>query len=143
MHNQINQVADNMYRIRPTKETLEVKDTQSAEVMADQIKRRFSKSFLDLLILKLIAARPTWGYNIIKRTETEYGVRLRHGALYPTLIDLEHKGLVKSRRELQKGRARKVYEITSSGIQLLEAYYTFIKGHLSEATDRESLGELT
>jgi PadR family transcriptional regulator PadR len=117
-----------------------MKNSQSAEVLADQIKRRFSKSFLDVLILKLIAAGPTWGYNIIKKTETEYGVRLRHGALYPTLNDLEQKGLVKSRRELQKGRGRKVYEITSSGSQFLEVYYAFIKGHLASATDQKHAG---
>jgi DNA-binding PadR family transcriptional regulator len=120
-----------------------MKNSQSAEVLADQLKRRFSKSFLDVLILQLIDAGPTWGYNIIKETETEYGVRLRHGALYPTLNDLERKGLVKSRRELQKGRARKIYEITSSGSQLLEAYYAFIKRHLSSATDREEHWEKT
>ena len=120
-----------------------MKNTQSAENLTDQIKRRFSKSFLDILLLQLIKAGPTWGYEIIKKTEMQYQVKLRHGALYPMLKELESRGLVKSRRELQKGRARKVYEMTSSGNQLLETYYAFIKGQLSNATDGEAHGELT
>lgn len=107
-----------------------MKTTQSAENLADQIKRRFSKSFLDILILQQIKAGPTWGYEIIKKTETQYQVKLRHGALYPMLNALESRGLVTSRRELQKGRARKVYEITESGNQQLEAYYNFMKQHV-------------
>jgi len=107
-----------------------MKTTQSAENLADQIKRRFSKSFLDILILQQIKAGPTWGYEIIKKTETQYQVKLRHGALYPMLNALESRGLVTSRRELQKGRARKVYEITESGNQHLEAYYSFMNQHV-------------
>jgi len=105
-------------------------NTQSAESPTDLIRRRFSKSFLDILLLQLIKAGPTWGYEIIKRTEMQYQVKLRHGALYPMLKELESKGLVTSRRELQKGRARKVYEITEDGDQHLEAYYNFVKQNL-------------
>jgi PadR family transcriptional regulator PadR len=101
--------------------------TQSAESPTDLIRRRFSKSFLDILLLQLIKAGPTWGYEIIKKTEIQYQVKLRHGALYPMLNELESKGLVTSRRELQKGRARKVYEITESGNRHLETYYSFVK----------------
>jgi DNA-binding PadR family transcriptional regulator len=105
-------------------------NNQSAEVLTDQIKRRFSKSFLDILLLQQIKAGPTWGYEIIKKTEAQYQVKLRHGALYPMLNELESKGLVKSRRELQKGRARKIYEITKDGNRHLEAYYDFIMQHV-------------
>ena len=107
-----------------------MKNTQSAENLADQIKRRFSKSFLDILILQQIQAGPTWGYEIIKKTEAQYQVKLRHGALYPMLNALESRRLVRSRRELQKGRARKVYEITENGNRHLEAYYSFMKQHV-------------
>ncbi len=107
-----------------------MRNIQSAESLADQIKRRFSKSFLDILLLQQIKAGPTWGYEIIKKTEAQYQVKLRHGALYPMLNKLESKGLVKSRRELQKGRARKIYEITKDGNRHLEAYNDFIKQHV-------------
>jgi len=102
----------------------------------DQIGRRFAKSFLDILILQLVKGTPTWGYDIIKRTENQYKVKLRHGALYPMLNELEAKGLLKSRRELQKGRARKVYEITEDGTQLLEAYNDFMNTYLPKQPAR-------
>jgi DNA-binding PadR family transcriptional regulator len=111
-----------------------MESTQSAEGLTDQIGRRFVKSFLDILILQLVALGPTWGYDIIKKTETQYKVKLRHGALYPMLNLLEAKRLVKSRRELWKGRARKVYEMTDDGAQVLEAYHDFIRQHLSKKT---------
>ncbi len=111
-----------------------MKTDQSAEVLLDQMKRRFTKSFLDIVLLQMIKEGPTWGYDIIKKTETQYKVKLRHSALYPMLNELEAKGLAKSRRELQKGRIRKVYEITAGGTRLLTAYYDFIKQHLPDKT---------
>jgi len=63
-----------------------------------------------------------WGYRIIRYVEEEYGVSIRHGALYPLLNDLEKKDFLRSKKEVKGGRVRKVYEITSRGIQLLDAY---------------------
>ena len=102
-----------------------MQDNKSADVLTDEIRRRFAKSFLDILILQQVQSKPAWGYNIIKKTEVQYGVKLRHGALYPLLNKLEARGLLKSRRELQKGRTRKIYEITEQGKQLLNSYYAF------------------
>jgi len=111
-----------------------MENLESAEVYTYQIKRRFVKSFLDMLILRLVQAKPTWGYDIIKETESTYKVKLRHGALYPMLNKLEAKGLVKSRKELQKGRMRKIYEITGKGRQILLAYYDSLREQLPKET---------
>ena len=113
-----------------------MKNEKSVNVLVDEIWRRFAKSFLDILILRLVDTEATWGYDIIKKTETQYRIKLRHGALYPMLNELEAKGLVKSKRELHKGRTRKIYEITKDGTQLLGAYYDFIKEHLPNQTSR-------
>jgi len=109
-----------------------MKEDKSDTTLIGEFKRRFAKSFLDILILQLVESEATWGYVIIKRTEEQYKVKLRHGALYPMLNRLETIGLVKSRRELQKGRVRKIYEITPSGRQLLDAYYGFIRKQMSK-----------
>jgi PadR family transcriptional regulator PadR len=97
------------------------------EAFVEQIKNRFVKSFLDLLILRLIEAEPRWGYDIIKETETTYKIKIRHGALYPMLNKLETKGLLKSRIDLQKGRVRRVYEITETGKQAMFLCRDFLK----------------
>lgn len=68
-----------------------------------------------------------WGYKIIRHVEEEYSVKLRHGALYPLLNDLQKKGYVRGHKEAKGGRIRKVYTITSKGIQLVEAYIDFLK----------------
>jgi PadR family transcriptional regulator PadR len=107
-----------------------MKNEESATTSVGEFKRRFVKDFLDVLILQQVEAEPVWGYEIIKKTEMIYNVKLRHGALYPMLNELETKGFVKSRRELQKGRARKIYEITNDGKQFLQAWYDFFKEQL-------------
>lgn len=104
-----------------------MKNEKSVETLVDKLRQRFAKGFLDLLILQLIETQPTWGYDIIKKTETKYKFKLRHGALYPMLNKLKTKGLVKCRKELQKGRVRKIYEITKEGKIVLKAYHEFLR----------------
>jgi PadR family transcriptional regulator PadR len=104
-----------------------MKNEESVEILMDKLRHRFAKGFLDLLILQLIETKPTWGYDIIKKTETTYKLKLRHGALYPMLNKLQAKGLVKCRKELQKGRVRKIYKITPEGTKLLQSYHNFVR----------------
>jgi len=95
-----------------------------------QIVQRITRNFLDILILRLIQAEPMWGYKIIKKTERLFGIKLRHGALYPLLNSLEANSYVKSKKITEGGRVRKIYEITSKGIQLVDAYNDFLKQQL-------------
>jgi len=108
----------------------------AAEPFAMELKRRFVKDFLDILILELVQTQPTWGYKIIKKTESKYGIKLRHGALYPMLNTLETKGFITSRKELEKGRIRKIYEITSEGKKLLKTYHNFLREQTSQRNNR-------
>ena len=100
------------------------------ETFIEEIRQRFARVFLDVLILKLVQIEPMWGYRIIKETERTFGVKLRHGALYPLLHSLEVKGFLRSRREVKKGRVRKVYDITSKGIQFIDFYHDFLREQL-------------
>jgi len=95
-----------------------------------RIVQRISRNFLDILILRLIQAEPMWGYKIIKKTERLFGIKLRHGALYPLLNSLEANRYVKSKRVTKGGRVRKVYAITPKGKQLVDAYLDFLKQQL-------------
>ena len=100
------------------------------EDFKEQIVQRITKNFLDILILRLIKVEPMWGYKIIKKTERLFGIKLRHGALYPLLNDLENNSLVKSKKITKGGRLRKVYETTQKGNQLIDAYYDSLKQQL-------------
>ena len=102
-----------------------------------QIVQRITRNFLDILILRLIREEPMWGYRIIKKTERLFGIKLRHGALYPLLNSLEANSYVKSKKTTKGGRVRKVYDITPKGIQLVDTYYDFLKEQLEKLDIKE------
>jgi PadR family transcriptional regulator PadR len=103
-----------------------------------QIVQRITRNFLDILILRLIQMEPMWGYKIIKKTERLFGTKIRHGALYPLLNSMEAKGYVRSKRTTKGGRVRKVYEITSKGTQLVDAYYDTLRKQLQRLDIKEA-----
>lgn len=75
-----------------------------------------------------------WGYKIKKQVETNFEVKLRHGALYPLLNTLEAKGFLASQRQQQGGRIRKVYNITNKGKEYVEAYDSVLKEQIQNKT---------
>ena len=109
-----------------------------SEDLKKQIVQRINRNFLDILVLRLIQAEQMWGYKIIKKTENLFGIKLRHGALYPLLNTLETKGYVKSEKTTKSGRIRKVYKITSKGIELLDAYHKVLKEQLKKLDIKEA-----
>ena len=106
--------------------------TYSSQSFKKEIVQRIFRNFLDVMVLRLIRKEPMWGYKIIKFIEDTYGLVLRHGALYPLLNSLEKKGLLRSKKEAKNGRIRKVYEITSKGIQLVDAYNNFLQNQVEK-----------
>lgn len=80
----------------------------------------------ELAILTLIAEKSSHGYEIEKVIE-ERGMRewteIGFSSIYYLLKKLEEKGLIEGRVERQAGRgpARKVYQITESGIEARRA----------------------
>jgi len=107
------------------------------ETYVKEFGERFAKDFLDILILRLIHREPMWGYKIIKKVETLFNVKLRHGALYPLLNALEDNGFLTSKKEVQGRRVRKVYEITPKGEQLVESYHDFLREQLQMLNIRD------
>lgn len=107
--------------------------TSFSDGFKKQIVQRIFRNFLDITLLRFVREEPMWGYKIIKHAEEKYGVILRHGALYPMLRSLEEKGLLRSREDVEGGRIRKVYEITSKGIQLIDAYDEILKSQLEKS----------
>ena len=95
-----------------------------------RIVQRITRNFLDILVLRLIQTEPMWGYKIIKKTRSLFGVKLRHGALYPLLNSLEAEGYARSKKITKEGRVRKVYHITPKGKRLINAYHEFLKEQL-------------
>jgi DNA-binding PadR family transcriptional regulator len=77
---------------------------------------------LEEMFLTVLSTRELYGLEIVKAIEaaTEGKRRIGFGSLYPTLHQLEKKGLVKSRwgedaPEERGGARRKYYKITGAG----------------------------
>jgi DNA-binding PadR family transcriptional regulator len=105
---------------------------QLTEAFRKELVQRIVRNLLDVQILRLIRTEPMWGYRIKKQAEAKFGVKLRHGALYPLLKSLEEKSFVTSQKQQQKGRTRKTYTITQKGEQYLDAYQIILKGQIEE-----------
>jgi len=104
-----------------------------AEAYRKEIVQRIIKNLLDIQLLRMVRAQPLWGYKIKKKVETNFQIKLRHGALYPMLNSLEQKGFLTSQKQTKGGRARKVYTITKNGKEYLQSYYDVLKEQIEGA----------
>ena len=76
----------------------------------------------ELLILRLLAAKPMYGYEIVAaiRSSTNDELNFGEGLIYPLLHSLEEAGLLATRREKVNGRPRVYYRLTASGKKRLK-----------------------
>lgn len=84
--------------------------------------RELLKGNTECLLLHLINAQPTYGYQIIKQLERNSNgyFRFKEGTLYPALYRLEKDKLIKGKWEkLPSGQERRYYYITGKGRQVL------------------------
>jgi transcriptional regulator len=73
---------------------------------------------LDLIVLQLLQAEPTNGYDLTLRIQaiTKDVLNVNAGSLYPALYRLEQRGLIKATwGETENGRRAKVYSLTAPG----------------------------
>ena len=101
-----------------------------SDIYRKEIVQLIIRNLLDIQLLRIIQAHPTWGYKIKKQVEADFNIKLRHGALYPTLNSLEEKSFVDSSKQQKDGRIRKVYTITEKGKIYLQTYYSILQGQL-------------
>ena len=106
-----------------------------SETYKKEIVQHVIRNLLDVKLLRIVQAKPTWGYKIKKQVDRDFNIKLRHGALYPALNSLEQKGFLKSKTQQKGRRARKVYAITENGEIYLQTYYSIIKELLGEKTE--------
>lgn len=75
---------------------------------------------ISLILLAITAGsrKPMYGYQIAQQMKgnSDAGIELKQGTIYPVLRSMEKKGLLKSKIKASKsGPARKYYEITAQG----------------------------
>jgi len=73
---------------------------------------------LDLIVLQLLRAEPTNGYELAQRIQavSREVLNINAGSLYPALYRLEARDLIRAEWEESKtGRRVKVYSVTAAG----------------------------
>jgi PadR family transcriptional regulator len=84
--------------------------------------RELKKGSTELLILSLLEEGPRHGYDLGKRIEerSRGKLRLRIASLYPMLVRLESRGLIRGRWLERPGeRRRRFYRLTPEGRRML------------------------
>jgi PadR family transcriptional regulator len=77
---------------------------------------------LDLIVLQLLRAEPTNGYELAQRIQavSRDVLNVNAGSLYPSLYRLEARDLIRASWEESKtGRRVKVYSVTTAGRKAL------------------------
>lgn len=96
------------------------------------------KGSTEMLILSLIEERARHGYEIGKLIEARSGGRLRFAlpTLYPTLLRLENRGLIKGRWVEKAGeRERCFYRLTPEGRRVLAGHRETWKAYVAAVND--------
>lgn len=92
------------------------------------------KGSSEMLILSLLEARPRHGYELGKLIEARSGGRLTFAlpTLYPTLLRLENRGLIKGRWVEKPGeRDRCFYRLMPEGRRALAAHRETWKAYVN------------
>lgn len=78
----------------------------------------FLAGTLELIVLQLLDAEPTNGYDLMLRIQatSKDVLNVNAGSLYPALYRLEQRGLLRSSwARSETGRRTKVYAVTAAG----------------------------
>ena len=83
----------------------------------------FLAGTLELIVLQLLQAEPTNGYDLTLRIQANSRdvLNVNAGSLYPALYRLEQRGLLRAEwAESGTGRRTKVYSLTAAGRRQLD-----------------------
>ena len=95
----------------------------TAALMSTRKDNDFLNGVPELLVLRLVARQPMYGYEIVQaiRLTTGEALAFGEGCIYPVLHRLEAAGCLAARREQVAGRSRVVYRLTPAGGRRLDA----------------------
>ena len=87
--------------------------------MEDRFAQQLKKGVLEMLVLKLICRKSSYGYELLSRLKegTDGMFVLKEGTLYPILYRLEDAGMIAASWTAGEGRTapKKIYTATEKG----------------------------
>ena len=91
----------------------------------DNWSTQLRKGMLEFCILNAIRGTSLYGYDIARTLRGIEGLVISEGTIYPILSRLKREGLVGTTlRESSEGPARKYYELTASGKEVLKQLFS-------------------
>ena len=105
----------------------------SGEDVHGALRKRFARSFLDLMILRLLVREPLWGYRMMQMLRKEHGIRVGPPVIYPLLDSMEGDGLMESEEVRDGGRRRRVYRATQKGLELVRTFEAVLSEMIGES----------
>ena len=87
------------------------------------LQRELRRGTLELLLLRILADEPTYGYELVSQLSQRSAGRfeIKEGTLYPVLYRLEDSGLIVHEWDSPaRGVPRKVYRLTKTGTKRVE-----------------------
>lgn len=86
-------------------------------------KSQLMRGTLEGCILKFLSEETTYGYELVERLEQNGFQDIKEGTIYPLLIRLEKKGIIRSEfRPSPLGPSRKYYSLTPDGFEYLQEF---------------------
>lgn len=99
-------------------------------------KSQLMRGTLEGCILKIIDLKTTYGYEIVMQLEELGFTEVKEGTIYPILVRLEKKNMVRSEYcSSPLGPIRKYYYLTQEGTALLQDFKT-VWGQVSNTVNR-------
>jgi DNA-binding PadR family transcriptional regulator len=85
-----------------------------------EIQTKLVRGLLEPVVLQFLSTQPMHGYKLIIRIRKVFNTYFGPSTIYPLLGALEKKGYVKSEWVMNGERPRKVYNLTTTGENLLK-----------------------
>ena len=86
-------------------------------------KSQLMRGTLEGCILKFLSEETTYGYELVERLEQNGFQDIKEGTIYPLLVRLEKKGIMRSEfRPSPLGPSRKYYSLTPDGFEYLQEF---------------------
>ena len=78
------------------------------------------KGIVEFCVLRVVEDAPVYGYDIVRQLRALEVLVISEGTIYPVLSRLRREGLLRAYlKESPEGPARKYYQLTSHGSELL------------------------
>ena len=90
--------------------------------MEDRFRQQIKKGVLDMVVLGLVAEKPTYGYEILQELERRGCgfFQLKEGTLYPVLYRLVNDGCITGTDRIEGRRMRVYYHLEPKGEEVLK-----------------------